>query len=52
MAYADRKGFEPDIGDAIWIVVHRMDLVERNWRHDRVKEEVEGRVGISDRRED
>lgn len=32
MAYADRKGLAPDVANALWIVVSRMDTAERNWR--------------------
>lgn len=42
MAYADRKGLEPDLADALWAVVSRMDLAERRWRFDNAKTEVEG----------
>lgn len=44
MAYADRKGLAPDVADAVWTVVHKMDLVERKWRADSLKEELSSRV--------
>ena len=39
MAYADRKGLAPDVADALWIVVSRMDLAERGWRLEQLKAE-------------
>lgn len=42
MAYAARKGLRPDIAEALWIVVHRMDSTERLWRYDQLKAEVGG----------
>jgi hypothetical protein len=42
MAYACREGFERDLADALWIVVHRMDTIERQWRYDQLKAEIDG----------
>ena len=37
MEYADRKGLAPDLADALWHVVHRMDDTERLWRLEELK---------------
>lgn len=37
MAYIDRKGLDPDLGDALWDVIRRMDLAERRWLLDEMK---------------
>ena len=39
MAYADRKGLRPDLASALWIVIFRMDLAERRWRLEALKQE-------------
>lgn len=39
MAYADRKGLAPELATAVWEVVSRMDLAERQWRYDELKRE-------------
>ena len=38
MAYADRKGLEPDIAEALWIVISKMDYAERKWQVDNIRE--------------
>lgn len=30
--YAQDKGLAPDVADALWIIVHKMDVAERVWR--------------------
>lgn len=39
MAYADRKGFAPDLAEVLWAVVWRIDVAERNWRVEQLKAE-------------
>jgi len=41
MAYADRKGLSPDVADALWTVIRKMDQAERSWHI----EELKGRMG-------
>ena len=38
MAYADHKGLAPDIADALWIVISKMDYAERKWQADSIRE--------------
>ena len=52
MAYADRKRLPPDIADALWAVISRMDTVEREWRIEQIEREFGSGVGVSDRRQD
>lgn len=40
MAYADRKGLAPDVAEAFWSIIRRMDVAERTWRAERLKEEL------------
>lgn len=42
MAYADRKSLAPDLADAVWTVVSKMDLTERSWRYEQLKAETGG----------
>lgn len=42
MEYCDRMRYGPDIADAIWIVIHKMDIVEREWRIEELKQESGG----------
>lgn len=37
MAYADRKGLQPDVADALWTVVRKMDQAERHWQIENLK---------------
>lgn len=37
MAYADRKGLQPDVANALWTVVRKMDQAERGWTLDNLK---------------
>ncbi|MEJ7831345.1 MAG: hypothetical protein WKF79_00385 [Nocardioides sp.] len=37
MAYADRKGLKPDVADALWTVIRKMDQAERLWQVDNLK---------------
>lgn len=37
MAYADRKGLAPDVANAVWAVVRKMDLAERQWQVENLK---------------
>lgn len=37
MAYADRKGLAPDVADALWAVIRKMDQAERRWQIDNLK---------------
>lgn len=37
MAYADRKGLEPDVTNLLWMVIRRMDQAERGWRIENLK---------------
>ena len=39
MAYADRKRLTPDLADAMWTIVSRMDNVERAWQLEQLKAE-------------
>lgn len=50
MAYADRKGFAPDVADALWTVMRKMDQAERRWQIENFKRNL-GNGGISDRSE-
>jgi hypothetical protein len=50
MAYADRKGLAPDVADALWTVIRKMDQAERRWQIENVKRNL-GDGGISDRSE-
>lgn len=38
MAYADHKGLEPDIADALWTVISKMDYTDRKWQVDCIRE--------------
>lgn len=40
MAYADRKGLDPDVADALWAIMRKLDTAERVWRADRLREEL------------
>jgi hypothetical protein len=42
MAYADRKGLDPDAAEAIWVVVRKLDGTERQWRYEQLKAETGG----------
>lgn len=44
MAYAERKGLDPDVTDALWAVIRTLDQAERGWRADSLTEEIEGGV--------
>lgn len=46
MAYADRKGLAPDIAEALWAVIRKMDQAERRWQIDNLRSGRDG--GISD----
>ena len=48
MAYADRKGLDPDVAGALWAVIRKMDQAERRWQIENVKRNL-GNGGISDR---
>lgn len=37
MAYADRKGLRPDVANALWTVMRKMDQAERRWQIDNLK---------------
>lgn len=50
MAYADRKGLAPDVADALWAVIRKMDQAERRWQIENVKRNLDN-GGISDRSE-
>lgn len=39
MAYADRKRLAPDLADALWTIVSRMDNAERRWRLEQLEQE-------------
>jgi hypothetical protein len=34
MLYADRKGFSPEVANALWTVIRKMDAAERRWHSD------------------
>lgn len=36
MAYADRKGLAPDVAEALWTVIRKMDQAERKWQIENV----------------
>lgn len=38
MAYADRQGLSPDLADALWAVISKMDQAERMWRIENIRE--------------
>lgn len=40
--WAKDKRLTPDVAEAVWIVVSRMDLAERRWRYDQLKAETGG----------
>lgn len=42
MAYADRKRLRPDLANALWEAIWRMDVVERRWRLDEIRRESGG----------
>lgn len=42
MAYADRKGLQPDVADALWTVIRQMDSAERRWQIENLKREAGG----------
>lgn len=48
MAYADRKGLAPDVAEALWTVIRKMDQAERRWQ---IENMGRGDGGISDRSE-
>lgn len=37
MAYAERKGLAPDVADALWAVIRKMDQAERRWQIDNLR---------------
>lgn len=39
MAYARAKGLRPDLTQALWIVIRKMDVTERAWRLEELKRE-------------
>lgn len=48
MAYAERKGLVPDVADAFWTVIRKMDQAERRWQIENINRNL-GNGGISDR---
>jgi hypothetical protein len=42
MDYADRKHLAPDVANALWSVISRMDGTERRWRVEQIKAESGG----------
>lgn len=42
MAYADRKGLQPDVADAFWTTIRKMDSAERRWQIENLKREAGG----------
>lgn len=48
MAYAERKGLTPDVADAFWTVIRKMDQAERRWQIENIRRNL-GNGGISDR---
>jgi hypothetical protein len=38
MAYADRKGLQPDVANALWTVMRKMDQAERGWQIENLKQ--------------
>ncbi len=51
MAYAERKGLAPDVADAFWTVIKKLDQTERRWQVENIKRNL-GDGGISDRSQD
>lgn len=45
MGYAGHKGLAPDVANALWAVVSRMDATERAWRVEQITAEGGGGVG-------
>jgi hypothetical protein len=41
VAYADRKGLEPDVFDALWTVLRRLNEARQRW----LAEEAKGAAG-------
>lgn len=37
MAYADRKGLQPDVADVLWTVLKKMDSADRGWQIENLK---------------
>ncbi|QDP55260.1 MAG: hypothetical protein Tp170SUR191951_98 [Prokaryotic dsDNA virus sp.] len=52
MAYADRKGLAPDVAEAFWTVIRKMDQAERRWQIENLNSGKSGGGGISDSSED
>lgn len=48
MAYAERKGLAPDVADAFWVVIKKLDQTERRWQIENIRRNL-GNGGISDR---
>lgn len=48
MAYADRKGLAPDVAEALWTVIRKMDQAERRWQIENMRRG-SGDGGVSDR---
>jgi hypothetical protein len=44
MAYGDRQGLAPDLTNALWAVIFRIDLADRKWRLEELKRE--GSAGV------
>jgi len=42
MDYAERKRLAPDVANALWSVISRMDVTERRWRVEQIKAESGG----------
>lgn len=42
VAYADRKGLTAETGDLLWTIIRRMDMTERRWRVEELKQETGG----------
>lgn len=37
MAYADRKGFPPDVANVLWVAMRRMDQAAQRWQVENLK---------------
>jgi hypothetical protein len=42
MAYADREGLPRDLANALWVVIKRIDMAERQWRAEETNRESGG----------
>lgn len=38
VAYAERKGFAPDMADLLWTVIRKMDAADRDWQVSNLKD--------------